>query len=236
MQTSNLDKLRDLNGVFWERIKGLKLSPITTPRLTTKNSALIDLSGEARKLYPQEDLISLESMERFVSNQIKNTQKKYAYGGYLEKREWYCRNTNFTEVGKERYIHIGVDIWMPPATPILAPLAGVVHSFRDNNAVGDYGPTIILQHQIDSLSFYTLYGHLSKSSLNNLKQGNKIKGGEKFCEIGNPKENGAWPAHLHLQIILEVGEAKGDYPGVCGEKTLEYYSLNCPNPIYFIID
>ena len=39
-----------------------------------------------------------------------------------------------------RTVHIGIDVGAPAGTAIHAPLAGTVHSFRDNNAPGDYGP------------------------------------------------------------------------------------------------
>jgi hypothetical protein len=41
----------------------------------------------------------------------------------------------------------------------LAALDGRVHSFQNNDSLGNYGPTIILEHQVEDLTFYTLYGH-----------------------------------------------------------------------------
>ncbi len=97
----------------------------------------------------------------------------------------------------------------------MAPLDGIVHSFAFNNQFGDYGATIILSHQLDGISFYTLYGHLSLASLKNLQDGQSVKQGQVFAEFGIPFENGHWPPHLHFQLILDMGERKGDYPGVC---------------------
>jgi hypothetical protein len=37
--------------------------------------------------------------------------------------------------------------------------------------LGDYGPTIILEHRLDSIPFFTLYGHLSRPSLEGLEPG-----------------------------------------------------------------
>ena len=52
------------------------------------------------------------------------------------------------------------------SAPIHAALDGTIHSFQNNTALGDYGPTIILSHEIEGFKFHTLYGHLSEASLN----------------------------------------------------------------------
>ncbi len=56
-----------------------------------------------------------------------------------------------------RTVHLGLDIWGPAHTSVYAPLAGSVNSVADNVGERDYGPTLILQHNIsDDLVFYTL--------------------------------------------------------------------------------
>jgi hypothetical protein len=60
--------------------------------------------------------------------------------------------------------------------------------------------------------------------------GREVAAGEQICEIGPFPENGDWPPHLHFQLIWDLGENWGDYPGVAAEKDLEYYRQNCPNP------
>ena len=59
----------------------------------------------------------------------------------------------------ERNIHLGVDIWAKEGTKVLAALDGEIHSFKNNTNHGDYGPCIILKHQLEESVFYTLYGH-----------------------------------------------------------------------------
>jgi murein DD-endopeptidase MepM/ murein hydrolase activator NlpD len=46
-----------------------------------------------------------------------------------------------------------------------------VHSFNYNTGLGDYGPTIILEHKIEDHKFYTLYGHLSLESIDGIEIG-----------------------------------------------------------------
>src|ERR1019366_8171118 len=80
---------------------------------------------------------------------------------------------------------IGVDIWGKEGTEIFAPLDGIVHSFAFNNNLGDYGATIILSHQLEAVSFFTLYGHLSYADLQNIHEGDHIKHGQQFAHFGN---------------------------------------------------
>jgi murein DD-endopeptidase MepM/ murein hydrolase activator NlpD len=134
------------------------------------------------------------------------------------------------EKGEEpRRLHLGIDIWGKPYTKVMAPLDGIVHSFAFNNAYGDYGATIILTHNLDGVSFHTLYGHLSLNSIKNLHEGMLIRKADVFCEFGIPFENGQWPPHLHFQIIKDMQGMKGDYPGVCRFSERETYLANCPD-------
>lgn len=128
-----------------------------------------------------------------------------------------------------RRLHLGVDIWGKPYTKVMAPLDAIVHSFAFNNAYGDYGATIILTHNLDGITFYTLYGHLSLNSIKNMQEGDVVRKGDVFCEFGIPFENGQWPPHLHFQIIRDMQGMKGDYPGVCKFSEREKYLANCPD-------
>jgi hypothetical protein len=47
-------------------------------------------------------------------------------------------------------------------------------------------------------------------------------------------ENGHWPPHLHFQLIIDMGKAKGDYPGVCKYSEREKYLDNCPDPGFIL--
>jgi murein DD-endopeptidase MepM/ murein hydrolase activator NlpD len=92
-----------------------------------------------------------------------------------------------------------------------------------------------MQHQIEDLIFYTLYGHLSERDLI-LEPGTLIPSGSTFAHFGTPKENGHWPPHLHFQVILDLQGASGDYPGVCAISERYFYQQNCPNPAIFLPD
>jgi len=73
-------------------------------------------------------------------------------GKYLEARSFYAADefVNDSLDGHEkRTIHLGIDICVPAGTVIYAPIKGVVHQIQDNKSELDYGPTVILKHQLE---------------------------------------------------------------------------------------
>ncbi|WP_395634110.1 peptidoglycan DD-metalloendopeptidase family protein [Flavobacterium sp.] len=169
--------------------------------------------------------------EHFIQRHLDEHQAQIAFGGYNETRNLYQRSTVFkNENTDERNIHIGLDLWINEAAPIYAALEGKIHSFQNNEALGDYGPTIIVEHEIEGCKFHTLYGHLSLDSLKDKSVGQTIAKGERMATLGLPPINGDYAPHLHFQIIIDMENKKGDYPGVCSSKTLAFYLQNCPDP------
>lgn len=169
--------------------------------------------------------------QEYIDKVLEKKNALVAYGGYLEKRNIYADKSSFS--GNDlalRNIHLGIDYWAKANTPVLAPIDGVVHSFKNNNTVGDYGPTIILSHKYNNISFYTLYGHLSLNSISNLYIGKQFNQGTTLGFLGTPDINVNYAPHLHFQVIKQIGSYKGDYPGVCAEGDIEFYAENCPNP------
>lgn len=213
-----------------EKLKSLECSSLFDSKITEQGFAKLDLSAgnpHAEGLY----LAELEVMKVFIADEIKRKNSVFGYGGYQEKRIWYFRNQSFAEPGKERIYHIGVDLWVPAGTDLYCPYEGVVHSFQDNAALGDYGPTIILRHETpEGMIFHTLYGHLSRESLVGLQKGKVFESRSLLGTIGDEDVNGNWPSHLHFQIIVDMMGMEGDFAGVVSEEDLTPMSINCPDP------
>jgi peptidoglycan LD-endopeptidase LytH len=192
---------------------------------------LLDFTGSNTELT---DEISADTNRfiQYINKKLAAADALYGIGGYGEHRTVYRHSEIFD--GKEgeepRRLHLGTDIWGKLHTKVMAPLDGIVHSMAFNNAYGDYGATIILTHNLDGVTFYTLYGHLSLNSLKNLQEGFTVQKGDVFCEFGAPSENGQWPPHLHFQVIKNLQGMKGDYPGVCALSDKETLMANCPDP------
>lgn len=171
-----------------------------------------------------------QQFTKWVSDKLKASDCRYGIGGYLEHRTIYVVSAHFDTEDEPRRLHLGVDIWGPESTPIYSPFDGIVHSFQDNNNLGDYGPCIILQHNLSGLTLYSLYGHLSRKSLGGLAVGQSVKKEQQIATLGNNTENGHWPPHLHFQLMFDIEGKFGDYPGVCKYSEMEKYKRNVPDP------
>jgi murein DD-endopeptidase MepM/ murein hydrolase activator NlpD len=190
----------------------------------------IDLSVLNSEL-AEVDLKNPITFETFIENHLHKNRAKVAFGGYNELRNLYNNKSLFNnEQSDERNIHIGKDLWIKAGTAVLAALDGTVYGFDYNTGAGNYGSTIILKHNIENQTFYTLYGHLSLESIEDLAIGSPFKKGQQIATLGDSSVNGGYSPHLHFQIIKNIGENFSDYPGVCNHKDLEYYLDNCPNP------
>jgi murein DD-endopeptidase MepM/ murein hydrolase activator NlpD len=215
------------------KLEKYKLAPIFQPDLTMENTFFFDLSTENDRIKTI-DFDNVEQFSNYIQTMLEVNNKTYGYGGYMEDREVYRRSPLFFLQGETaRSVHLGIDVWVEAETPVYSPLDAMVHSFQNNDHYGDYGPTIILEHQLEDLVFFTLYGHLSMASLENLKENKQIKKGDIVGYIGNSSENGEWPPHLHFQIITDMMDKKGDYNGVVAKYELERYKEICPNPLPF---
>ena len=211
--------------------------PVVPYNQRTDKVAALDLSKQNSEI-TEEVYKNTETLGQFINAKMASANATYLIGGYNERREMYRRSSLFdqnlpgilNEVEEPRSLHLGIDVWGPAGTKVYAPLGGMVHSFAYNNHYGDYGATIILQHQIDMFNFYTLYGHLSLKDLGNIRSGQFITRGENFAHFGPEEENGNWPPHLHFQIITDMGPYEGDFPGVCKPSEANHFLSICPNP------
>jgi len=192
----------------------------------------IDLSSTNPDLYDV-TITDPSQCQGYIDTVLNRNSAQVAYGGYLEKRNLYADKASFLD-NSPRNIHLGVDFWAKADTKVKVPVASTVHSFQNNTAVGDYGPTIILMHEIENTIFYSLYGHLSLDSLDGLFVGKSFRKGETLARLGTPDINVNYAPHLHFQIILDIAGKTGDYPGVCSEDDLDFYTKNCPNPNFLL--
>ncbi len=217
---------------FSKFLKTLSSEPLYVLDTSISNSKYVSIDmSQTNELLNKIDISSAEKLGVFINNHIESHNATVAYGGYLEVRNIYKRSQHFNKQAREeRNIHLGIDLWCDEGTPIYTPLNAKLHSFKNNTNFGDYGPTIILEHNIKNVVFYTLYGHLSLKSIQGLEIGQVFKQGEQIATLGDETINGNYPPHLHFQIIKDLQGNIGDYSGVCAKNKLEFYSQNCPNP------
>lgn len=152
-------------------------------------------------------------------------------GRYAEARLAYTGVQFSTETGARRTIHIGMDLFRPAGSAVHAPLAGTVKAARIHEEQFDYGGCVILEHTIEGLpTFWTLYGHLSHATVLALTPGQQISPGEAFAELGAWDENGGWVAHLHFEVITDLLDMDGTYPGVAAPDEADVWKSLSINP------
>ncbi|SFU07313.1 Peptidase family M23 [Algoriphagus locisalis] len=216
-----------LHSMNWN---ALDFFPVMGEKLTLENAVKLDFSPSNPDL-DSLDLSNTPAFDDYVTQQIKNSSSIYGIGGYLEHRAIYRRSTVFaTSETDFRNIHLGVDIWTDAGVAIYSPLEGKIHSLQNNAGFGNYGATIILEHDIFGKKLYSLYGHLFLSDLDGKEIGQKINAGEIIAHVGSFPENGDWPPHLHFQLMWDLMGNVGDFPGVCSKRDVEKYQLICPDP------
>ena len=205
--------------------------PVVSSVFSKDDYLAIDLS-ESNKELDAIDVSSSAAFDDYIADFLKQHNAKVAYGGYLEVRSMYRRSTHFNQQdpATERNIHLGLDVWCDAGTEILAPIPGKIHSYKNNKNYGDYGPTIILEHNYPEITFYTLYGHLNVASLDHIAIGQEVRAGDVIARLGDASVNGDYAPHLHFQIMKDLEGNSGDYPGVSSKSELARYQNNCPDP------
>ncbi len=209
-------------------LKNNSFSPIIPNDLQHGPSIILDMNDP---IWQQVDLKSPDQLWAQTQKLMNDSSAVVAIGKYAEDRaNIYKRSELFTASMDPRTIHLGIDLMVEEGTPVFAPLDSKINSFSDNDQFGDYGPTIVLEHELEGVTFFTLYGHLSKTSLKSIEQGQLISKGEQFATVGNMQENGFWPPHVHFQIIADMQDYSGNFPGVTSEKDARLFFEMCPDP------
>lgn len=202
--------------------------PILNLPLTNTNTLVLDMRVGSKDLGNVDDFADTAAMTYLL---FKRLGEKIGIGRYNEARPIYLGEKYAVSHHERRTIHTGIDLFVPAGTPIFSPLDGCVYSVQDNGSDNDYGPTLILEHQpTPSTKFYTLYGHLHESVLGKWSGGQVIQAGEELAVIGDFPRNGDWSPHLHFQIILDMLDHHGDFPGVVSPRYRNVWLSLSPNP------
>ena len=218
----------------WLTANASERGPVVRPAVTHDATLIFDLSVGSPDMENLDTLADAKDWSARLLGQMAETGAQLGVGRYDEARMCYTGDA-FANSGGERperrTVHLGVDLFLEAGSTILAPIPGTVHSFRDNADPLDYGPTIILEHEHDGRPpFYTLYGHLSRDSLDGLVPGAEIARGEKIGRLGDLDVNGGWPPHLHFQIITDMLDLEGTFPGVAAPSQREVWLSLSPDP------
>ena len=228
-----VDVARQLALTKWLNENNDDFGPLLTSANRGNPFVVFDFAKNGKDTMSSRDGSDLATEYKLIFEKIERESAVFGVGLYNEPRACYL-GPQFEEGMKKRTIHIGVDLFDGAGQIVHAPLNGVVYSIKDNALPYDYGPTVILEHEIPELDtkFWTLYGHLDRQTLAELFVSDPVLKGETIGRLGNDKENGGWVPHLHFQIIFDLMnyEHSGDFPGVVTEANRDIWTSICPDP------
>jgi 4-aminobutyrate aminotransferase-like enzyme/Ser/Thr protein kinase RdoA (MazF antagonist) len=209
-------------------------APIIPEKLREGNCVVLDLSVGSTFLGADPFEFTEPRATAKIQAVTRAANVTVAIGCYHEPRPFYS-STQFSSgsnpTSETRTVHLGLDLFTEPGTPVSSPFDGTIYAFADHDAPLDYGPVVIVRHETaDGLEFFTLFGHLSRESLFSLHVGDRIARGQSFARIGAAYENGGWSPHLHFQIILDLLDLSTDFPGVAFPSQCQVFTSLSPDP------
>ena len=220
----------------WHSISSAARSapPVLDLDLASAPTVVFDLSVSSTFLGADPKAAETANLTEAIFRAMKHAGASVGIGRYDEARLLYSSplfGTTANPTDERRTIHLGIDLFVEPGTPVRAPLEGSVHLVANNQAPLDYGPLVILRHETgDGDEFFTLYGHLSKEDVDGLTPGQHIARGAKIARVGATGENGGWPPHVHVQIILDLLDLDRDFPGVARPSQRNVWTCLSPDP------
>ena len=63
-----------------------------------------------------------------------------------------------------------------------------------------------------------------------MAKGHSVCAGQQIATVGSPPQNGNWPPHLHVQIILDLLDLGAELPGVARKSQQDYWLGLSPSP------
>ncbi len=212
----------------------------TSPKLSDLFSSedkeeihLLDLKVSSTWMGNSEEANDLELFQFKIDQLQKKNPKKLIAGGYGEPRSIYTSNAYDKEGNngpESRTYHLGIDFWLSEGTAVHALFDGEVVTSTNDAGDKEYGGLLILKHEENTNTFYSLYGHLSIASIEAFKDGDQVKRGDRLGFLGSSDENGNWVPHLHFQLMLSMLDFKLDFPGVAYPNQIEVWKSICPDP------
>jgi len=172
--------------------------------------------------------------QKFIVDIHKKYSLDFSYGGWMEDRTNYLRQS-YLEKGS-KFIHLGIDINVPTGTEVANDFKAEVVKIGDDFEPNlGWGPHVILKHL--SKPVYLIYGHLDKKIL--CSKGDILNENTIFATVGFPPDNGNWFPHVHVQVISEeyFSEIKNEINNLDGygyKNEIELNAKRHSDPMEFI--
>lgn len=227
-----LPRAADVNR--WLTRQSAQAASVLDVDLRTASCLVLDLSVGSPFLGADPANLQEEALTARIGRAVSDAGADVGVGRYDEARGLYLTGL-FGDPGRpteeRRTVHLGIDLFVRPGSPVHAPLPGIVHVLAHNDTPQDYGPLVILRHETDEgTPFFTLYGHLTEGTLQELEVGQSVAPGDRIGAVGRPPSNGGWTPHLHFQVILDLLDQGADFPGVARASQRSVWTSLSPDP------
>ena len=210
---SLLRQSQDIFPLFAEQLKGLPY--------------YFDFSNRNKRCLSY-DTGNFEAFQQAVFSELNATQHSWGIGRYLENRSTILRD--FPQiVDQGRVFHAGLDIVVPAGFVVHAPLNAVVFAVGKEEEPGSYGGYVVLKHELEDVSFFSLYGHLNSDHM--VQPGQEVSASTPLGRVGTYDDSGQWFTHTHLQVITEHAYQVGRmYHGYVSAEDLTDIERIFPSP------
>jgi len=213
----------------WLERNAHDFAPVIRPQTARPKVLALDLTASGPDAAAWASL-DADGAERLIEARVAEAGADFAIGLYGEDRAVY-KGDAFDMPGARRTVHLGVDLFAPAGEPVHAPFAGKVAFIHDDAVAYGFGPTVLLEHRTDGGDvFWTLYGHLSRRSVQKLSIGQPVAKGEAFASFGAAEENGNWSPHLHFQVVTDHLGLEGRMHGVGVRDHWQVWRAVSPDP------
>ncbi|HSF85600.1 MAG TPA: aminotransferase class III-fold pyridoxal phosphate-dependent enzyme [Acidimicrobiia bacterium] len=220
--------------VEWLRQNAASLSSPLELELDPETTCVIDWSVTAAEAVHPTVAPPMVEQVALTEETMRRNRASVGLGRYGEPRWVYAAPEFATPTNRgpaARTVHLGVDLSCPVGTGVRALCAGTVERVEVEALDGGYGPVVTLRHEpSDALVFHTLYGHLDAAAVAHLSHGDVVATGETIGAVGAPPENGNWPPHLHFQLVTDLLDLDGPFPGVALPDEWEVWTSLSPSP------
>ncbi len=138
--------------VAWLQSQHGQFAPLTGHDLSTMPVLGLDLSAGSTLVSSNPTDNAAEPFTQRIFARMREAGAEIGVGGYDEARLIYASDNYATGkvTDERRTVHMAIDLSLPAGALLYAPLDGVVYGFEDATARLDYGPVIVLKHEVPS--------------------------------------------------------------------------------------
>jgi len=200
----------------WLRAQKPRILPPLGPGIRVDDVPILDLSFESVTGGDDPQHFDIAVCSERIDGELTRARRAVGIGRYGEPRPIYTQpafGVGDNPIAPRRTRHLGIDLFAAGGTPVHLPLAGHVVATRCLPDPLDYGGLVIVRHATDAGDvFETVWGHLAHAEVQALAVGQPLAAGQLFARLGTVHENGGWPPHVHVQLVLSAGRKPDEVP------------------------